>query len=105
MRKRVEIHDKGTATRSTSGADTTTFSKVTDGDRWASIEPLSGTEQNISGQAQGRVTHRIGMRRPATVTVVPEMKIVYGSRTFNINAVVNVMERDRELDLLCVEEV
>ena len=35
--------------------------------------------------------------------MVPTMRVVFGSRAFAINAVLNVLERNRELNLYCTE--
>jgi SPP1 family predicted phage head-tail adaptor len=70
---------------------------------WASIEPLRGREYMEGRQAQASVDHRIRMRYRDGIT--PDMQVVFGSRTFQIVSVINVIEGKRELNLMCRENV
>lgn len=69
---------------------------------WASIRPDTGKEGLSEGRIDATVTHTIRMRY---TDITPEDRIVYGSRTFNISSIQNVVERDRELHILAVEDV
>jgi SPP1 family predicted phage head-tail adaptor len=70
---------------------------------YASIEPLSAREYfNASGE-RAEVTHKIGMVYGPTIS--PRDRVVYGSRTFEIRSVINIEERNRELQLMCTERV
>ncbi len=69
----------------------------------ASIDPLSGKEEIGTDQVQAGVTHAIEMRYLPGVT--PRMRILFGSRVFSIVSVLDKMERNRELKLLCMEEL
>ena len=69
----------------------------------ASIEPLSAREYFAAQSTQADVTHRINLRYLAGVT--PKMRVSYGSRLFDILSVINVGERNRELQLICREKV
>lgn len=69
----------------------------------ASIEPISGREYFAAQSTQAEVTHRITMRYLAGIT--PKMRIVYGTRIFEILSVINVQERNRELQLMCRESI
>jgi len=71
--------------------------------RWASIEPLSGREFFQGKQLEAEVTVRIRMRYLRGLT--PKMRVVYGARAFDVQHVINVEERNRELELLCIERV
>lgn len=74
----------------------TTFATV-----WAGIEPLR-TRELIAAQAvQSETTGTIRMRYLAGVTAA--MRVVYGSRVFQILGIQNINEADREL-LLTVSE-
>ena len=67
----------------------------------ASIEPISGREYFAAQTTQAEVTHRFSLRYVSGVT--PKMRVKYGSRIFDILSVINVNERNRELQLMCRE--
>jgi len=70
---------------------------------WGGIMPLNGTERLRAMKLESQVTHRIAIRFRMGVT--GGMRVVFGARTFNIRAVVDVGERHRMLELLCEEGV
>lgn len=70
---------------------------------WASVVPLSGSEQFRGMQLEDKITHKITMRYRAGVTA--KNRIVFGTRPFNIRVVRNIDERDRWLELMCEEGV
>lgn len=72
-------------------------------DAWGSIEPLRGQEYLEAKQVQADVSTRIRMRWQAGIT--PGMRVLYGSRVFDIQSVINVFERGRELQLMCLERI
>lgn len=68
---------------------------------WAAVEPLRGREL-FSAQAvtaepitKIRIRYRSGVR--------PSMRVVYGTRIFDIQSVVDTGDRHRELQLMCRE--
>lgn len=67
------------------------------------ITPLTGTEYQLAQQMQSSVTHRI--RTEFVQSVTPRMRLKYGERCFNVQSVVNVEERNRELEWMCTEAV
>ena len=67
----------------------------------ASIEPISGREYFAAQSTQADVTHRIRIRYFSGI--VPKMRVSYNSRIFDILSVINVGERNRELQLMCRE--
>jgi SPP1 family predicted phage head-tail adaptor len=69
----------------------------------ASIEPISGREYFAAQSTQADVTHRIRLRYLSGVT--PKMRVNYSSRIFDILSVINVNERNRELQLMCRESI
>lgn len=83
------------------GGSTTVWSEVAT--LWASIEPLKGVERVAAQQIETRLTHRVRLRHRLGVTTA--MRIQFGSRIFNIHAVINPQERNRLLELLCEEGV
>lgn len=70
---------------------------------WAAVEPLSGRELLNAQQIQPDVTHRVRIRHRDDVT--PKMRVQHESRSLNIESVINLNERDRELHLLCRERI
>ena len=64
---------------------------------WAFVRPVSGREHVIAGGIQAEATVEVGLRG-AWPTVLPKMRIVDGSRTFEI--VSALLDEDR-LDTLC----
>ena len=75
----------------------------------ASIEPLAGREFFQSHETQSETTHRIRMRWQAGIT--PKMRVKYDdlknnvTRYFDIESVINVKELNREIHLMCKEEL
>jgi len=69
----------------------------------AAIEPISGREYFAAQTTQADVTHRISLRYVSGVT--PKMRVKYGSRVFDILSVININERNRELQLMCRESI
>ena len=70
---------------------------------WAAIEPLRGSEFFLSQQVNAEVTGKIVMRYLEGVK--PDMRILYGSRVFEIDSILDIAERHRELRLLVKERV
>ncbi|MEZ5818328.1 MAG: phage head closure protein [Hyphomicrobiaceae bacterium] len=70
---------------------------------WASVVPTSGTETVVAEQIAGRVTHEVLVRHRGGI--VPAMRFRFGSRIFEILAVLDVGERRRVLRCLCREEL
>lgn len=70
---------------------------------WAAIEPLRGNERYTAQQVQSELTHKVTIRYRAGIK--PQMRILYGNRVFDIEAVIDVDERHRWLELLCSEVV
>ena len=71
---------------------------------WANIRPLTGRELFTAQQRAAEVTHFITMRHPG-LTVTPEMKLTYGSRTFDILSVLNLEEMNVTLQILAKEHL
>lgn len=73
---------------------------------WASIEPLRGQELYAAQQVQAEVTHKVRIRYSTDVSSVgPTNQVVYGLRTFEVLAALNILERNKELELLCKERI
>lgn len=70
---------------------------------WGSITPLSGGESLSNEQITAEVTHKVWVRYDSTVT--PGTRLLFGSRVFEINSVLNKDERNVAMELLCKEIV
>jgi len=70
---------------------------------WGSLEPLRGREWIESGMENSEISARFRMRYFAGVA--PTMRLSFGSRTFEIVAVLDAGERHRELELMLKELV
>lgn len=68
---------------------------------WTQIIPLKGSEQYVSQTLNTVVTFKIRMRYRADIN--SKMKIVYGTRVFEIDSVLNPFERNRELQIMATE--
>jgi SPP1 family predicted phage head-tail adaptor len=69
----------------------------------ASVEPLQGREFFASQQMQAEVTTRFRIRWISGVS--PSMRILFGTRLFNISAVINPDEKNHELHIMAVEVI
>lgn len=70
---------------------------------WASIEPIQGREYVLLQNTQSELTTRIRIRYRPEIT--PAMRVLYGTRVFNIQSVIDPEERHIELQLLCKEVI
>lgn len=100
MEARVEVQER-TVTQDVYGAAVPAWATVAV--RWGKVEPLSGREQWQAQQVRPDVTHRVTLRYYSALTARHRLKI--GERIFNIESVVNVENRRRQHDCICVEEV
>jgi SPP1 family predicted phage head-tail adaptor len=100
MNHRLRI-ESVTATQDAYGAPTNTW--ATFATVWGEITPLSGFERVIAVKTESQVTHRV--RIQYLTGVLPTMRMIYDSRTFNVLSVINSEERNRELILNCQEVV
>lgn len=70
---------------------------------WGEIRPLSGRELFASNMTQAEISHRISMRWRAAVSPTTKDRIRMGARLFDITAVMNIDERNREWVFMAVE--
>ena len=68
---------------------------------FADIQEQNGKEALQAGQVNAQQLILVNIRYQAGIT--PKMRVLYGARTFEIMAVRNVNERNRELELTCLE--
>jgi SPP1 family predicted phage head-tail adaptor len=103
LRKRIAIQSRGTSVDSF-GQQTTTWSTVAT--IWASIEPSGGKELMMAQAMNIDQASTITIRWQslfADPKAVAAMRIVYGSRIFNIHSSANQEERNRVLVLIASE--
>jgi SPP1 family predicted phage head-tail adaptor len=103
LRKRITFQTRSTTQDAVGGQSVTWSDLLT---TWASLEPSAGREL-MSAQA-------MNVEQPTTITVrwqselsnfraVAAMRVVYGSRIFNIHSSQNQEERNRILVLIASE--
>lgn len=101
LRHRVTIQQNNSTSRDAVGAEVPNWQDVAT--VWAAVEPLRGREYLESQQVNAEVDTRIRIRHYPGIT--PDMRVIWGSRIYEIEAVINVDERDREIHLMCRERV
>jgi len=102
LRHRVSVRSRSQSQNSY-GEPSNTFSEVTEGSVWASIEPISSAEENRSGGRDEIITHKVTMRYLASITSTH--RVIFGSRVFDIVNVTNHEEKNERLELLCRERI
>lgn len=70
---------------------------------WCEITPLSGTEFFLAQQTQSSISHKIRLRYHPGIK--PEMRLVWGTRVFDIGPALNVDEADTELLIYATESI
>lgn len=70
---------------------------------WASVEPLQGREYWAQQQIQSEVSIRLRIRYRSGLTT--KMRVVYGSKIFDIKSIIDPQEKHEELQLMCSEGV
>ena len=100
LRQRVQIKTPVEA-RNAYGERITTWSTLAT--VWAAVEPIRGREFFEAETVQAEITHRVILRYYPGI--VPRYRVVFEGRVLEIQAVINVDERSRELQLMCRELV
>ncbi len=100
MRQRVTLQQP-TLTQNSYGEPVAAWSDVQE--LWASILPASGMERYVSGgeQLQAGVTHRVRMRYRSDVS--PIMRLLWGTRTLEIDSIQDPSGKTSEMVLMCSE--
>jgi len=100
LRREIIIQQQVT-TRDTHGQATqswTTFATVQ-----GAVEPLQGREFFAADQTNAETSVRIRIRYLSGITQA--MRVSFNSKLYNIEAIINPQEKDRELQLMCSEGV
>lgn len=61
---------------------------------WARVEPFSGREYVDDRKITTEATHRITLRWQPGIDLTPAWRVLYGEKTFQIESVINIDERD-----------
>lgn len=84
------------------GQRTTTWSTVAT--VWGNILPLKADTRFAAAQSHASTTHRIWIPMSSEIAAIDgSWRVVYGSRVFTIDGIINVGERNAEYELLCTE--
>ena len=70
---------------------------------WAAVSDISGKEYFQAGAMQSEVTTRIRIRYQTGIN--SSMRVLYGSRVFQILSVIDKDERHRVIELMCKEVI
>ncbi len=100
LRHRVTIQQKS-VTRDTYGAEVVSWTDVVT--VWAEITDLSGREYFDAQKVNAEVNTKVRIRH--RTDLVPTMRVVEGSRTLEVLAVIDTDGRKRETVLMCKEVV
>jgi SPP1 family predicted phage head-tail adaptor len=101
MRHPVTIQTVTESQNATTGAITETWS--TYATAWASLEPLTARELFAARQTNASVTSRVRMRYVSGLN--PKMRLLFGSRYFVIDSILNLGELNAEHELLVHEVI
>lgn len=99
LRKLVTVEQPGATTVGAGGQIERSYSTLAT--VFASIEPINAREYFQAEQVHSEITHRITLRYLNGIS--PKCRIVFGSRTFDVEAVLNTDERNYQHTLLCKE--
>lgn len=98
LRHRIILQQR-TQVSSATGAKTETWNDVAP--LRAEIKPHAARELSAADNRYQETSHQITIRYRAGVSA--QMRVLFGSRVFQIETVINSMERNRWLHLLCQE--
>lgn len=104
LRQRITIQNKASVSQDGYGEETITW-----GDYhtcWAAVEPLRGGEYYEQEMAGADVSTRIVIRWPgSSKEITPEMRVSFDGAYYDIQSVILVEERNREVHLMCREVI
>ena len=104
FRRRIKFQTRVLVQDTTSGAQSQSWTDYFT--CWAMIEPLTGKEVIAASAVQSGITHTISTRwrtEFAAPTVIDNLRIIYGTRVFNIHAAINESERNHVVTILAEE--
>lgn len=94
-------------TPDTGGGQPATWATQTNGERWASIRTLSGSESYVAAQLQGFVSHRVTTRYVSgdetNLTPKQRVRLSDDGRLLEIHQVIPWDDARREITMICGE--
>ena len=69
----------------------------------AFIDPTGGSEFYAAQKVHSEATANIWFRHSSAPDARPSMRVIFGTRTFNVLNVMNIQERNRWIRLICKE--
>jgi SPP1 family predicted phage head-tail adaptor len=100
LRHKITIEQRSTTPNSFGEPANTWTTFLT---RWASVEPIIGKEFFSSQQVQAEVTTKIRIRNAPGV--LPQMRVIFGSKIYDIQAIMDIEEKGKEVLLMCKEVI
>ncbi len=100
MRQAVTVESQST-TKDAAGQATSTW--TTSLQTRAAIRTLTLSERSSASGLVSQASHRITFRYQSSVPLLAGMRIVHGSHTYLLQAVENVLERNRVITCLALE--
>lgn len=70
---------------------------------WASVEPTRGREYQEAQRIRPELTYKVTMRYHKGIT--PDMLLKFKDRYFQIISVINIMEKNEMLEIICIEKI
>jgi len=70
---------------------------------WANVAPLRGREYHEAQKVRAETTYRVTTRYLKGVT--PDMRILHNGKTLEIQSILNIEERNTELQIMASEVV
>jgi SPP1 family predicted phage head-tail adaptor len=98
LRHRVRLESRVRAENAI-GEVEETFELVAE--RWAHVRPITAAELLRANKPELQTTHVVTLRYVGNIPATS--RLVWGTRTFQIEGVINRDERNRQMDLTCVE--
>ena len=102
LRNEITLQAQSQAPDAVTGAPSASWATVMT--TMAGIASQGSREVFQAQQYASQVTHVLTVRWPGTgVAIAGGMRVSFGTRTFTVQSVENVMERNRVMKLMCVE--
>jgi len=70
---------------------------------WAAVEPMTGREYAEAQKIRAETTYKVMVRYLAGVT--PDMRIIHHSKTLEIQSILNIEERNVQLQIVASEVI
>jgi len=102
LRHRIYLMPTAESTSAASGEVSVVNSTGSAEAVWASIEPLQGRALEYAQAVSGEVSHLVTVRYISGID--SSYRVVFGSRTFEVESIIKRDERDIMLELYCREK-